>query len=270
MSPLPVGSLLLGIVLSILISSLAYFARSLSASGVLGAVLVGTLTFGFGGWSWGLLLIAFFVTSSLLSHYRRRDKEPFAEKFAKGGQRDLAQALANGGLGAVLAFLNFLFPSGLWTVAFWGSMAAASADTWATELGVLSSCRPRLITTSQEVSVGTSGAISFLGLVASLAGSLTMAFLGSLIFWLFDPRVTLGAVFAGLGGSLVDSILGATLQSVYWCPRHEVETERTPLHTCGTPTIHRRGWKWLNNDGVNFLASLAGGVIAALFWFLPS
>jgi uncharacterized membrane protein len=85
--------LLTGLVLSALIGLLAYRRGSLARSGVLGAVIVGTAIFGFGGWAWGLLLILFFVTSSLLSHFQERRKERLAEKFAKGHRRDIWQAL---------------------------------------------------------------------------------------------------------------------------------------------------------------------------------
>ncbi|MBI2846058.1 MAG: DUF92 domain-containing protein [Chloroflexi bacterium] len=270
MQSLPIARLLLGLILSIPISYFAYRAGSLSASGILGAVLVGTATFGYGGWSWGLLLIGFFATSSALSQYRAREKEPLAEKFAKGGKRDLAQTIANGGVGAALAVLNFYFPSQFWIAAFWGSIATASADTWGTELGVLSSRRPRLITTGRQVAVGTSGAVSGLGLLASLGGALAMAVFEIFLFWSLGPQITLGmgsaAIISGFAGSLIDSLLGATVQVVYWCPLDEVETERFPTHNCGTPTIYYRGWKWLNNDGVNFLATLCGSIVAGGLW----
>src|SRR5262245_30796985 len=94
--------LLLGLVLSAAIGALGYRRGSLSRSGVLGAVLVGTTIFGLGGWAWGTLLVVFFVSSSALSHYKERRKAALAEKFSKGSQRDLAQALANGGAGALL------------------------------------------------------------------------------------------------------------------------------------------------------------------------
>jgi uncharacterized membrane protein len=98
--------ILAGLLLSTLIGGVAYRRRSLSSSGWLGAILTGTLTFGFGGWTWGLALIVFFVTSSILSHYQERRKlQLAAEKFEKGGRRDLSQVLANGGTGALLALL---------------------------------------------------------------------------------------------------------------------------------------------------------------------
>ena len=73
-----------GLLLSTAVGWLAYRRRSLSASGVVGAVVTGTTLFGVGGWDWGLLLLAFFISSSLLSHYRAGEKASLAEKFAKG------------------------------------------------------------------------------------------------------------------------------------------------------------------------------------------
>lgn len=274
MFTLPWINLILGLTLSVVIGALGYWGRTLSPSGALGAVLVGTATFGFGGWSWGLLLVAFFVTSSLLSYWRAGEKEHLAEKFAKGGMRDLAQALANGGLGAFLAVLSFVWPSPLWAVAFVGAIAAVSADTWATELGVLSTSPPRLITTWRKMPVGTSGGVTPRGLLASLVGALTVGLVAQVFFYLsglqIEARLIVAAVFAGLAGSLADSLLGATAQGIYFCPQHGIETEKHPFHTCGTSTIHRRGWKWLDNDGVNFLGSLVGAFVAALFWLLGS
>jgi uncharacterized membrane protein len=74
---------------------------------------------------------------------------------------------------------------------------------------------------------------------------------------------------AGLAGSLFDSFLGATIQAMYFCPTDQTETEKHPLHTCGTPTVHIRGWHWLDNDWVNFACSGFGGLIVLLgLWLL--
>ena len=93
-------NLFVGFVLSGIIGVLAYRRGSLAPSGVVGAIIVGTLIFGFGGGVWGLTLITFFVSSSALSHYKEAIKVHLAEKFAKGQRRDLGQTLANGGAGA--------------------------------------------------------------------------------------------------------------------------------------------------------------------------
>ncbi|MBU1747627.1 MAG: DUF92 domain-containing protein [Chloroflexi bacterium] len=262
-----------GLVLSSLIAWVGYRRASLSGSGAVGAVLIGTIIFGLGGWVWGLLLISFFVTSSALSHYKGREKESLAEKFAKGSRRDLGQTLANGGFGMLLALLHPLFPAheSLLFVIYAGAMATVNADTWATELGVLSQQAPRLITTGRRVVTGTSGGVSTLGTGASLAGALVIALLAVLLrgmdgrailplLWLL-PIVTL----SGLAGSLLDSLLGATVQTIYYCDTCQKETER-PVHRCGQPTRRLRGWQWLDNDSVNLISSIVGGLLAGLAW----
>lgn len=259
--------LVLGLILSLCIGGVGYWRKSLSPSGVAGAVLLGTAIFGFGGWAWGLLLILFFVSSSVLSHFRAGAKEPLAEKFDKGGRRDLGQALANGGWGALLAVASWLWPSPLWFAAFVGAMAAVNADTWATEIGFMASRLPRLITTWKRVPVGTSGGVSLLGTSASLAGAAFIGAFAALFAWLAAMPAPwaylLVGAFSGLAGSLVDSLLGATVQGIYYCPACEKETERR-VHRCGAATQSLRGWPPLTNDWVNFLASVAGSGVAVL------
>ena len=156
------------------IAAFAYRRGSLSRGGVAGAILAGTLHFGFGGPTWGLTLIAFFFSSTLLSRYKEREKEPVARHFAKGGRRDCGQALANGSVGALLA-VCFNFHPTIWLfAAFVGVTATVAADTWATELGVLARRPPRLITTGRMVAAGTSGGITPLGTGATLAGGLAI------------------------------------------------------------------------------------------------
>jgi uncharacterized protein (TIGR00297 family) len=268
---LNIPRILTGLILSILIGALAYRRRSLTAGGWLGAVLTGTLTFGFGGWSWGLALVIFFATSSALSHYRQTRKQRIAdEKFEKGGQRDLFQALANGGAGALLALLYGLSgePPALLAL-FAGVMATVTADTWATELGVLSAHPPRLVTTWRPAEPGTSGAVTTAGLAASSAGALAigLVLLGAELAERGDwrPWLLTATLLGGLGGSLADSLLGATAQAIYRSASGETE-RHTALD--GTPNPLLRGLPWMNNDLVNFLSSLVGGSIALGVWSL--
>lgn len=254
--------------LAALITLIAYHRGSLSPSGVLGALVVGSLTLTFGGWSWALLLAVFFVTSSLLSHFKESEKRVAAEKFDKTHRRDLGQVLANGGAGALVALFSVLAPSPLWFPLFLGIMATVNADTWATELGTLSAGPPRLITTGRRVDAGASGGVSPLGTAVSLAGGLLIGFTA-----LIGRRersswpVVLIAGIAGLAGSLFDSLLGATVQLIYYCDNCCKETERK-VHKCGRLTRPLRGLSWLNNDLVNLLASLVGGLVALALWLL--
>jgi uncharacterized membrane protein len=72
----------------------------------------------------------------------------------------------------------------------------------------------------------------------------------------------LAAAVGGVAGSLFDSLLGATVQAIYWCDGCQKETERR-VHRCGVETRRLRGWPWLNNDLVNFAASAVGALAAA-------
>jgi uncharacterized protein (TIGR00297 family) len=246
--------LLTGFLLAIAVSYAAYRAHSLSLSGAIAAVLTGTLIFGVGGWQWAVLLLAFFVSSSALTRAFKKRKTGLNEKYSKGGQRDAAQVFGNGGLAAMFAALHYSFPDSAWVwLAFAASLAAVNADTWATELGVLSPHSPRMITNpAREVEKGTSGGVTLVGTLAALAGA---GLIGLLAVLVAPSPTSAGAgllvTLAGLSGALFDSLLGATVQAIYQCPSCNKETERHPTHTCGSPTVLKRGWRWLDNDMVN-------------------
>ncbi len=256
--------LTIGFILASLVAYLAYRAHSLDQSGAFAAAFVGTIIFGFGGWQWAFLLLTFFITSSGLSRAFKERKQGLTEKFSKGNERDAGQVLGNGGLATFFAALHAFYPESVipW-LGFAAALAAVNADTWATELGVLNPTAPRMITALRKrVEKGTSGGISLWGTFASLLGASIVA-LPAAVFanhWSLFPLIA----FAGLAGSLFDSMLGATVQAMYYCPADKKETEKHPLHTCGTQTVHIRGWKWLNNDWVNFACGAFGVVVALL------
>jgi uncharacterized protein (TIGR00297 family) len=163
-------------------------------------------------------LIFFFGSSSLLSHFREREKTSIAaDKFSKGSQRDLAQVAANGGMATLLALSYGIAPSPVIRDAlqagYAGVLATATADTWATEVGVLSHQQPHLITTGAPVATGTSGGVTLLGMGAAAAGAFSLG----LVFWLLQrcrnlyAPMPLVALVSGLLGSLFDSLLGATM-----------------------------------------------------------
>ncbi len=276
--------LLLGFNLAIIISALAYTLGALTLAGAVAASLLGFIVFGLGGLEWAIVLLAFFISSSFLSRVAKKRKEQMEEKFSKGARRDAWQVLANGGVAGALVLAHVLFPASPWPwVGFSASLAAANADTWATELGVLGPSRPRLITTGKPVERGTSGGLSLAGTLAGMAGALLVglaaAFLfpGSAVipladvanhepdFVLLAARTVLFAL-AGIAGSLVDSLLGATVQAIFVCPDCKKETERHPYHSCGAPTLRVRGLSWLTNDWVNFACTFSGAVIALVIF----
>lgn len=260
-------SIIIGFLLAILIASIAYRAHSLSRSGAFAATVVGGVVFGMGGWQWAALLLSFFITSSALTRAFKKRKHGLDEKFSKGGQRDAGQVFGNGGLATLFAGLHFFYPDATWIwVAFAACLAAVNADTWATELGVLSKNPPRMVTNlTKEVEKGTSGGISLVGTLAALAGSALIGLLTVIIApypasWMMGVAVTL----AGLLGCLFDSFLGGTIQAIYHCPTCDKETEQHPLHTCGSETTLKRGLPWLDNDIVNLGCAIFGVGVALM------
>ncbi|HHY36900.1 MAG TPA: DUF92 domain-containing protein [Firmicutes bacterium] len=259
-----------GLGTSALVAGVAYRKGSLSESGFWGAVLVGTLIMGFGGLLWYCMLMAFFISGSALSHYKKERKGEVEANFAKTGRRDFGQALANGGLGSLLAVLSrtVLSPGAAFAM-FLGVMATVSADTWATEIGVLSKEKPRSVLSWQEVPPGTSGGVSLLGTGAAVLGALLVGLVAHIglrlsgATYLPMGRTLMAALVGGLAGCFTDSLLGASCQVIFRCPVCGTETEKR--EHCGRETEYLRGYRWLNNDLVNLLASGVGGLVALLY-----
>jgi uncharacterized protein (TIGR00297 family) len=251
----------IGFVLACAIALAAWRAGSLSRSGTAAAIAVGTVCIA-AGWAWGILLIAFFVASSALSRAGEGTKTLRTEAVvAKGGARDAWQVLANGGVFALAAALSIVAPWSGWPALGAGSLAAATADTWGTEIGTLTAAPPRLITTWRTVPVGTSGGITPAGLLATLAGAL---FIGALVWLLrWPPRAAIAAAAGGIAGALADSIIGAHWQTRRWCTGCQAHTERM-VHSCGSRTERSGGARWLDNDAVNFLSAAVGALAAVL------
>ena len=262
----------LGAVLAGSIAALAYRLGMLSRSGAIAAAGLGTVVFGLGGWEWSIVLILFFGSSSALTRLLKGSKTELDSVFSKGGKRDAGQVLANGGAAGLMVAAHAVWPQAGWPwAAFCGALAAANADTWATELGVLSQTAPRLITSLRSVVRGTSGGVTLVGTLASLGGSLLIAACGTVLQpssgmlggWL-PLQFLAGVTLAGFLGGLGDSALGATMQGIFFCPTCQKETERHPYHTCGTATQRVRGLSWLDNDRVNMICTLIGALLGVL------
>jgi len=284
-SSFPIPSLnflqiLLGFGLALVISLLAYRLKSLSRSGVVAATCLGTVIFGLGGLPWAIVLLGFFLTASAFSRFARGRKIALGEKYAKDDRRDAMQVLANGGIAGLAVVFQVFWPQAHWP---WligaAALAAANADTWATELGVLARQTPRLILNGREVERGTAGGVTLAGTLAALAGATWIGLL-AVLFWpvvgteggmeVTFARLALIAL-AGFIGSLVDSLLGASVQAMYFCPQCQKETERHPFHLCGAPTRQVRGWPWMNNDWVNAFCTASAALVAVLVgWMLAA
>lgn len=242
---------------SLAIASLAYVLRALTPSGTFAAFAIGTVVFGVAGWPAAAVLLAFFISSSLLSRLGARRKRGLVD-FGKHGPRDAWQVLANGGVAAACIALSRTSDAPL-ALAFAGALAAATADTWSTEIGTLAQRGVRSILTFRPVQSGLSGGVSLPGTVAQAVGAAFIALVA------YDVRIApfWPVAIGGVVGAFFDSILGASAQALRWCPTCARACEVNP-HSCGTPTTMFRGLQWVDNDLVNLFATLSGAGVAVL------
>jgi uncharacterized protein (TIGR00297 family) len=264
----------------------AWRAGALTRGGALAALAVGTLTYGSGTIGFTLVLLAFFVPSVLLSRMGKAHKRALLD-VGKAGARDAMQVLANGGVATVCAVAWALNHDVRWAVAFAGAYAAATADTWATEIGTLARKQPRSILTLRRIPTGLSGGVTLPGTLAEIAGAvwigavalpaIALAYVlnGGHLGWSWHGTfgwywsagsVRIILIFAaiplgGVAGATLDSILGATLQELRHCEACGRSCETNP-HSCGSPTRLIRGLRGVSNDLVNLLATAAGALLA--------
>lgn len=254
----PITTWIAALGLATLVVIAAWRVKALSPSGMVAAMILGTCMVGTGGWWPGIALVAFFATSSAFSRVARSA----SIDQARGSRRDWVQVMANGTVPLVCTTLYALTGWSPWLLGAFGGIAAATADTWSSELGRTSASPPRLITSFKRVPRGTSGAVSGRGLLASLAGGALLGMIGQLSS-IASPWQALAITFAGFSGSLLDSILGATAQERRWCPHCQMQTEANP-HRCGASTNVIGGIPGFNNDVVNLLCIVFGALMTVL------
>ncbi|MEP6730402.1 MAG: DUF92 domain-containing protein [bacterium] len=257
----------MGLIVAGAIAFIARRARSLSRSGALAALVIGTAAIAV-SWYWGALLLIYFTVSTLLSRFGRRRKEQLTSGvLAKGGERDVTQVIANGGVFAASLLLSVLGQDRFavtMSLAALGALATSTADTWATEIGTLYGGTPRALLTMRSVPTGTSGGISIVGSIALVAGAAFIAFVAKALDLTDDVLLVIAA---GTIGALVDSLIGATLQERRWCDACNRGSEQR-MHNCGSGTRLIGGREWMDNDTVNLIATFIGAAIAVLLAYV--
>ncbi|MBD3274726.1 MAG: DUF92 domain-containing protein, partial [Candidatus Marinimicrobia bacterium] len=262
-------NLLLWICITLGVVTASYRLKILKLSGAVAAFILGTFVFGIGALPWMVPMALFFGLSSLLSKLGRKRKAGFESVYEKSGNRDMMQVLANAGLALPLVLVWFYTGDQVFYPAYLAGLAAATADTWATELGAFSPGQPRNILNLKPVAKGTSGGISILGTFSALLGSAALAASGWLSagwWWnesLLSP-VIIVIITAGFASSLLDSILGASVQAQYQCGQCGNITEKRVHCDIRSEQLYR-GIPWINNDMVNFLCTLFSAILVLIY-----
>lgn len=203
--------ILIGLVLSIIVAYLSFLTNWISLEATKAVVILGTIVLGFGGWTLACAVAFFFGVSSLLTVLNGKKKEGVnnSVEISEDRRRDGYQVWANGFWIAVFCTLWFSLTSVASLIAAFGALAAATADTWATEVGTRNPGMTRKITTFEKVRAGSEGGISLKGTLAGILGALMIALFIFPLGILSPLKFFTVIFFGGVAGLLFDSIIGA-------------------------------------------------------------
>jgi len=219
------------VILLFVLGFITYRRKSLDLFGSAVMIVMGIVIIFSAGANWLLLIVLFLVMSLLATKFSKKYKMSLGEF---EGRRTSKNVISNGVVACFMAaFGGYYLP---FVGGFIGAIATATADTLASEIGVLDP-HPRLITTLQKVDPGTNGAISVLGTVSGIAGATIIGIAAYLLNIMHDPIfVIVVSVISGTIGCFIDSILGALFEN--------------------------QGW--LTNEHVNLLATIFGAIVGIL------
>ena len=275
-------NIIIGIIVVGAFGAFSIYTKIVDISGLISGFIVGFGVWLFFGWPYFIVILAFHLSAAFFTKFKydRKAKSGLAQE--KGGARGWPNVFANGGVPLIAAILggmvDFIWRSAglLFTTllffAFLGGIATMTADTIATETGLLSKVKPRLIThLRREVEPGTSGGVTWLGECGALIGSAIIGVVAWIFyilqftifqFRLFGIEIIIITISGGMIGCFIDSIIGATVQGIFQCQGECGKITEKSKH-CGVPSKHLRGIRLLDNNMVNFTAA-AGGAIASL------
>ena len=255
-----IRELLIGCGLALAVGGLCLRKRALTWDGVaLAAGLMIALAV-LGGWRWTVCLIfAFFVIAAadkVVGHIRpRQEHEPRT-----------ARQVAENGLPALLAAVGFRVFPGLgagFLAAFCAALGQALCDSLSSDVGVLSRRAPVDLVRWKPVEPGSSGGVSLLGTLTGLGGSVLCVGFCCLLLGL-SPLRGLAVAGTAFAGTLLDSLLGSTLQARFRCAVCGKLTEKR--RHCGAPARHESGWARLDNGAVNLVCNGLTAAAAVLLF----
>jgi len=246
--------------------------RIVDKSGLVAGFVVGSSVFIFprDGWKWFAVILVFHLVAGQFTKYKYEVKRRRGFAQEKGGARAWQNVFANGGVAALLAAGEGLIASDVFLAGFIGAVGTATADTLATEIGLLYPRNPRSIADlRKEVPPGTSGGVSPLGEFATLLGSFIIGLAAWLLGIFASPewnfvKVMAIALISGFLGCTVDSMIGATVQGMFRCSICNRITE-SKTH-CGGPSVYISGCRAIDNNLVNFISTGIGASVAVLVY----
>lgn len=251
-------------VFSLLVGLLSFRFKSVSFSGLIALVIISHLFILLNMLVPLCIIFLMFASSSIISKFKKGLKKDFLLVNEKNGPRDYIQALANLGVGTICIVAYKLFQDDIFLFAFICSVAAANADSWATEIGGLSKQNPLLISSFKPVPKGVSGGVTWLGIFGGLLGSAFIVLahycMASLYTFTFSVNFYFVAVIIGFFGMLIDSLLGVKFQVLYKTSSGRLVEYNDPLNK------KYKGYSYIDNDMVNGLATLITAILGLVIY----
>lgn len=307
MDPFGSNATILAAILSSALSIRAFKRESLTGSGSIAAFIVSFLLVGSG--LRGMNLLTFYAVSMKATKFKKEYKASIDGSINPDGNaiRGASQVLSCSLLAAILSLFHTIYYGPERVISFDASSSSIAtmnnalsskltcgiiahhatclADTLASEMGILSKSSPRLITQPWiTVPSGTNGGVTVNGFIWSIMGGLIIGVSTVVLDLLsgiivadisrFDYilRVLLFSSASGLAGSVIDSLLGATIQQSFFDPDSKKMYQEEDRRPKSAKIVNRLSMNILTNELVNLVSvavtTIIGGWVFAPFFFL--
>ena len=225
------------VIILFILGFITYKRKSLDFFGSAVMIIMGIVIIFSAGTNWLLLIILFLIMSLLATKFSKKYKMSLGEF---EGRRTSKNVISNGVVACFMAaFGGYYLP---FVGGFIGAIATATADTLASEIGVLDA-HPRLITTFQSVDPGTNGAVSVLGTVVGMVGAAIIGIAAYLLGIVPSPvSAIVVSIISGTVGCFMDSVLGAVFEN----------------------------HGFMTNEHVNLIATIVGAIVGILLIWIYS
>lgn len=233
--------------------------------GALAAATIGFLFYYFGGtFALAFVVCCYFImlVVSLIGKVLKNDVSSVVKKTKS---KDFIEIFVNGVWPVVSILLFALTENHIFFVISLITMSEGFVDSLASDIGTLSKKEPYDLIRRKIVPKGLSGGVTFLGSMSSFIGSICFAVAIKYICELNYYSILLIAIII-YSGSIVDSILGSTIQVKFHCNVCGSITEKE-VH-CEKETSVISGCKWINNDVVNCLSGFFVFLLSMILFFV--
>ena len=203
----------------------------MTKGGWISAGILGTILWGCFSWQGWRSVVVYLLFGSLVTKigYKFKKEQGIAEK--RGGRRGPENVWGSAATGLVLAIMTKFNPANevLFKVGFASSFSAKLADTFRSEIGKRFGKDTYLITSFKKVERGTEGGISIEGTLASIFGSIFMAFIMLCLSIISTKYHFIIVIFSGFLATLSESIIGAKFQNKYKLSNELVNAIQTSI-----------------------------------------